>query len=356
MRKSLAATGSSEFVFLSLKGNKFSRSKNYHNGLLKLGYKSNWVEIDPHNKFSQLLDCKKRYIEKNTAFIVASPSHILALYARLVLLRKIHLDAGWPLSDGVVLSRREFGFMGFRALLIYLLDFFVFQFSSMIFLESSAQVRSVRTKFLIPRKKLVVLETGFDENRVKNRSRVPVVAKQFITVLFRGGAQQEAGLSVLTEALELLKNRKGVRFIVASKGFKVDLKSLTNVTIHDEHLSDQELWNLYGQADVVLGQLSKHSRLKRTLPHKFFEAGFFKKCYLTSNVGAISEFVEKGLVFGFSGGSSQSLVEAINDLVDKKNLRTALGRNLGEFYIENFSQKTLTIKLVNNIVRKSCGD
>ena len=351
MRKSLAATGSSEFVFLSLKGNKFSRSKNYHNGLLNMGHKSTWVEIDPHNKFSQLLDCKKRYIEKNTTFIVASPSHILALYARLVLLQKIHLDAGWPLSDGVVLSRREYGFMGFRALLIYLLDFFAFHFSSMIFLESSAQVRSVRTKFLIPRKKLVVLETGFDENRVKNRNSAPVVAKRFTTLLFRGGAQQEAGLSVLTEVIDLLKERKDIRFIVASKGFKVDTKSLTNVTIYDEYLSDQELWKLYGQADVVLGQLSKHLRLKRTLPHKFFEAGYFKKCYLTSNVGAISEFVEKGLVFGFSGGSSQSLVEAINDLVDKKNLRTALGRDLGEFYIENFSQKTLTIKLVNNIVR-----
>jgi glycosyltransferase involved in cell wall biosynthesis len=321
-----------------------------------MGHKSTWVEIDPHNKFSQLLDCKKQYVEKNTTFVVASPSHILAPYARLVLLRKIHLDAGWPLSDGVVFSRREYGFMGFRALLIYLLDFFAFHFSSMIFLESSAQVRSVRTKFLIPRKKLVVLETGFDENRVQNRSREPVVAKRFITVLFRGGAQQEAGLTVLTEVIELLKNRKDVRFIVASKGFKVDLKSLTNVTIYDDHLSDQELWNLYGQADVVLGQLSKHSRLKRTLPHKFFEAGFFKKCYLTSNVGAISEFVEKGLVFGFSGGSSRSLVEAINNLVDKKNLRAALGRNLGEFYIENFSQKTLTIKLVNNIVQYSCGD
>ena len=220
MRKSLAGTGSSEFVFLSLKGNKFSRSKNYHNGLLNMGYKSTWVEIDPHNKFSQLLDCKKQYVEKNTTFVVASPSHILALYARLVLLQKIYLDAGWPLSDGVVLSRREYGFMGFRALLIYLLDFFAFHFSSMTFLESSAQVRSVRTKFLILRKKLVVLETGFDENRVKNRSRAPVVAKRFTTLLFRGGAQQEAGLSVLTEAIELLKHRKDIRFIVASKDSK----------------------------------------------------------------------------------------------------------------------------------------
>jgi glycosyltransferase involved in cell wall biosynthesis len=350
VRKSLAGTGSSEYVFLSLKGYKFSRSKNYHNGLLNMGYKSTWVEIDPHNKFSQLLDCKKQYIEKNTTFVVASPSHILALYARLVLLQKIHLDAGWPLSDGVVLSRREYGFMGFKALLIYLLDFFAFHSSSMIFLESSTQVRSVRTKFLLSRKKLVVLETGFDENRAKNRNGAPLVAKRFTTLLFRGGAQQEAGLSVLTEAIELLKHRKDIRFIVACKGFKIDTKDLANITIYDEYLSDLELWKLYGQADVVLGQLSKHSRLKRTLPHKLFEAGYFKKCYLTSNVGAISEFVDKGLVFGFTGGSSQSLVGAINELVDKKNTRAALGRELGEFYIENFSQKILTIKLVNNLV------
>jgi glycosyltransferase involved in cell wall biosynthesis len=316
-----------------------------------MGYKSTWVEIDPRNKLSQLLDCKKQYLEKDTTFIVASPSHILAPYARLVLLQKINLDAGWPLSDGVVLSRREYGFMGFKALLIYLLDFFAFHSSSMVFIESTAQLCSVRTKFLLPRKKLIVLETGFDENRVKDKNSARFVAKRFITFLFRGGAQQEAGLTVLTEVLELLKNRKDIRFIVASKGFKVDTKRLANVTIYDEYLSDQELWKLFGQADVVLGQLSKHSRLKRTLPHKFFEAGYFKKCYLTSNMGAISEFAEKELALGFTGGSSQVLVEAINDLVDKKNLRTALGRNLGDFYIENFSQETLTIKLVNNVVR-----
>ena len=351
MRKSLAATKSREFVFLSLKGNKFSRSKNYHNGLLKMGYESTWVEIDSQNKFSQLLNCKKQYMGKNTTFIVASPSHILALYARLVLSQKIYLDAGWPLSDGVVLSRREYGFMGFRALVIYLLDFFAFHSSSMVFLESTAQVRSVKTKFRLPQKKLVVLETGFDENRVKDKKSAQVVAKRFTTLLFRGGAQQEAGLTVLTEVIELLKNRKDIRFIVASKGFKVDTKDLNNVKIYDEYLSDQELWELHSQADIVLGQLSKHSRLKRTLPHKFFEAGYFNKCYLTSTVGAISEFAEKELAFGFNGGSAESLVGAINELVDKKNLRTALGRNLGEFYLENFSQKALTINLVNNIVR-----
>jgi len=317
-----------------------------------MGYKSTWVEIDSHNKISQLLDCKKQHGEKNTTYyIVASPSHTLTLYARLVLLRKIYLDAGWPLSDGVVLSRREYGFLGVRALLVYLLDFLAFHSSSVIFLESTEQVLSVRTKFLLPQKRIVVLETGFNENRVKNKKSTRLVAKRFITFLFRGGAQQEAGLIVLTEALELLKNRKDIRFIVASKGFKVDMKDLANVTIYDEYLTDQELWKLYGQADVVLGQLSKHSRLKRTLPHKFFEAGYFKKCYLTSNIGAISEFADKGLVFGFTGGNSQSLVGAINELVDKKNTRAALGRKLGELYSQNFSQKKLTIKLVNTLVK-----
>jgi len=349
VRKSLAATKSREFVFLSLKGNKFSRSKNYHNGLLKMGYESTWVEIDSQNKFSQLLKCKKQYMGKNTTFIVASPSHILALYARLVLSRNMYLDAGWPLSDGVILSRREYGFMGFRVLLFYLLDFFAFHSSSMIFFESTAQVRSVRMKYLLPQKKLVVLETGFDENRVKDKKSAPVVAKRFTTLLFRGGAQQEAGLTVLTEVIKLLKNRKDIRFIVASKGFKLDTKGFNNVKIYDEYLSDQELWELHSQADIVLGQLSKHPRLKRTMPHKFFEAGYFKKCYLTSDLGAISEFTEQGLAFGFSGGSAESLVGAINELVDKKNLRTALGRNLGGFYKENFSQKILAKKLVNKV-------
>jgi hypothetical protein len=38
---------------------------------------------------------------------------------------------------------------------------------------------------------------------------------------------------VLAEAIDLLKEKKDFRFIVPSKGFKVNTKSLTNVTIYD---------------------------------------------------------------------------------------------------------------------------
>lgn len=351
MRKSLDESQSREFVFLSLKGNEFSRSKNYHNGLLKSGYKSHWVDIDSNRKLSQLLDCKKQYSRKNTTFVVASPSHILVFFARLALRQKVCLDSGWPLFDGVVLSRGEYGFLGLRALSIYLMDLFAFQFSSLIFLESSAQVDSVRSKYFIPKSKLVALETGFDENRVIKKKESKVLGKPLITVLFRGGAQLEAGLEVLIDAIKILRDRSEIRFIVASRGLKVDGKNLKNVTVYDEYLSDEELWKLYGSADIVLGQLSKHARLHKTLPHKFYEAGYFRKCYLTSNLGAISTFIEKGLAVGFLGGDSQSLVEAITGLAKKKSLRNTLGRNLGNYYESNFSQEALVMKLLSQMSR-----
>jgi glycosyltransferase involved in cell wall biosynthesis len=331
-----------EYVFLSLEGNKFSRSKNYHNGLLKQGLISHWVNIDSRHKLSQLLKCRNRFINKRVFYVVASPSHILVPYARLVLRQDIYLDAGWPLYEGVVLSRRNYGFLAWRAITTYFIDLLAFQLASKIFLETPNQVSFCQTRYALKSKKMSELPTGFDENRAKKVKNMPSKQHNKVEILFRGGAQEEAGLEILFEAFKLLKSNNNIVLRVASQGLKNNYSDRDNLIIHSKFLPEDKLWQFYNRADIVLGQLSNHERLLRTLPHKFYEASFFGKCYLTANKGEVAKYVSRGLVAGFVAGDSESLAQQIVFLAQSPKSRRQLSSKLQSEYFNTLSQGVLS--------------
>ena len=53
------------------------------------------------------------------------------------------------------------------------------------------------------------------------------------------------------------------------------------------------------RSDLILGQLLNHKRLSIAIPHKFYEAAYFSKPYLTADYGLMEDLVNKNLVFGF---------------------------------------------------------
>ena len=97
-------------VFLTLKGNRFSRTLNFHHGLLRQGISSYWVEVDPKRKVRELRNVVNKFRDREAIYVVSSPSHILVPFLRILTRKKIFLDAGWPLHDGVIQSRKMFGF------------------------------------------------------------------------------------------------------------------------------------------------------------------------------------------------------------------------------------------------------
>jgi len=165
-------------------------------------------------------------------------------------------------------------------------------------------------------------------------------------VLFRGGNQPEAGLNTLSKSVALLENSNSIEFTIISKGFKKDILDQSNLRVLNHELNDEELFAEIESSHVMLGQLSNHPRLSRTIPHKFFEAAFFGIPYVTSASGIMKFFVKNKMVFGFEGGNPYSLIEVLNQtLVDGGEMKRR-ATLLSEWYRENASQKILTQKLL----------
>lgn len=338
-------------VFLTLKGNRFSRTLNFYHGLLRHGFSSYWVEVDPKKKARELRAVVDRFKAREAIYVVTSPSHILVPYLKILTREKIFLDAGWPLHDGVIQSRKMFGLFGWRFVSTFLIDFFSFHMSQKVYLESNTQILACRSRYWLSRKKLVALATGFDEDRFRNIHSHGDISdgKGEKLVLFRGGPQEEAGIQVLFEALRNFNSTVGVKFVVVSKVAHPKELNGIKLVILEDFQDDAVLWDLYQRSEIVLGQLSSHPRLEKTLPHKFFEAGFFGKAYLTSNIGEIGKYVLTKKIMGFSPGNAQDLALKISDLLNSDVKRKMYAESLSALYKREFSQEVLTERFLEGL-------
>jgi glycosyltransferase involved in cell wall biosynthesis len=339
------------FVFLSISGNRFSRTLNYYHGLLRRDISCYWIDVDPNHKMAEIRKVVKDFNSKDTIFVVASPSHVLVPYLKLLTRKRIVLDAGWPLYDGVIQSRNLYGLFGWRFIFTYFIDFLSFHVASRVFLESNSQIKASKRRYFLPNNKLLYLATGFDETRFsENTPQGKNASKdQGRVVLFRGGAQEEAGLNVLFEAIKLVNSHARVRFIVVSKMSKEKTISQEGLEILREFQDDAVLWDLYKGADIVLGQLSDHARLDKTLPHKFFEAGYFGKPYLSSNRGEIGNFISLGNIVGFAAGNARDLAAKIDELLNSPSTLEKHSKAIAALYRKDFSQDVLVGKFLHEL-------
>jgi glycosyltransferase involved in cell wall biosynthesis len=314
--------------------------------LKKIGVDCRWFDISSLGDLKAISDELKVLQKTGYKVVVTSPSHIIVLWFFLLFRLRPVLDAGWPLIDGVIVSRKQTGILGLKAILV---DNFSFLFSSLIFIESQSQLNRCRRLFPFYRKKFFVLMTGVDENRFENikstNTQVGANPKHSYQVLFRGGPQDEAGLDVLQKGLLDKSFDNRIKFKVISRGFN-SAKLPSSVETISELVSDAYLSQAFNESDLVLGQLSKHKRVSWTLPHKFFESAYFGKPYLVSRQGEMVSLIDKGIVFGFDAGNAVALFKKIVELSSRPELAMASGGLLKDWYLKNASQVVLSRRLI----------
>jgi glycosyltransferase involved in cell wall biosynthesis len=329
-------------VFLNLSSNMFTRTRNYYHGLKKLGVDCQWFDISSLGNLKAISQELKVFRKTGYKVVVTSPSHIIVLWFFLLFRLRPVLDAGWPLIDGVIVSRKQTGILGLKAILV---DNFSFLFSSLILIESQSQLNRCRRLFPFYRKKFFVLMTGVDENRFENteptENHFETDSRGIFQVLFRGGPQDEAGLDVLQKGLldGILDNR--IKFKIISRGFN-SAKLPSSVETISELVPDEYLSQAFNESDLVLGQLSNHKRVGWTLPHKFFESAYFGKPYLVSRQGEMVSLIDKGVVFGFDAGDAVALFKKIVEISSRPELTKASGGLLKDWYLKNASQAVLS--------------
>lgn len=329
--------------FVSFVGRDYSRSStilNYQSKYFNKFYK----QVDPRlrNLIPELFKFKNE-ISTNSIVVIMSPCHKLVIFSKLILRKKVILDAGWPLTDGV-LSRG----LSYKSILnlvkIYCLDFLSFHFSDLVLVESIAQSIRISHMFALPVTKIKVSLTGVNEKAFEREfefskkfqefeSDLSIDEKSFV-ILFRGKINNESGIETIIASARILE--KEVKYIIAT-GIKNNFKNLPSNCYVISDISECEMRRLYEISHIALGQISNHNRLSHTIPHKAFEAGYFGKCFISPYAKGVSEIYSLEAICELKNISAMDLAHAINNLREFSN-REKYEKQIKQEYIDKCSQ------------------
>ena len=348
-----------KIIYLSYLDQKYSRS-----GVHLTYLKSKSTEINTEYvtlrlplkvNFSKLWRLVWENRKSECVYIVMSPANAILVLLRILTRKKIILDAGWPSLDSTKIRSNSKN----RLIKAFILDLVCFHLASQVLLESEAQRSRCQRTFLISRKKLAVVYTGFNEiafiQECKGGSKVSVEVRKvieqsndFTFVLFRGLDNAEAGLENLVKAA---KDLPSVFFCLASPNTKIETTT-KNLVLIKSWLNANDMEALYRRANCVLGQLGDLPRIDWTIAHKVFEAGYFGKPLISSRSLALEEVFTEGKDILFYS-SSQSLSELITQLVEVEKLKISLGTEIKLTYNRKISQQSISqsfIEVINSLI------
>lgn len=339
-------------IFFSLAGFTFSRSSVY---LKQDGESSDSdsAKFEIQGKFWKNLPHLRSRIRSTSSkasnLVVLSPSHLLVPVVKIITGRRITLDAGWSLTEAEIARWR--GLISIpRIMRSLIIDWMAFQMSSRIIVESHQQRSYISSKFFIRKSKICVLMTGFNEKNFIEQSEKPIElheSKSSVshpTVLFRGSYTSEAGLELLSETTKKME-KSDIQFVISCSHLPKNLVFGKNTKIISRRLSAREIKYLYETATLCIGQISNRPRLKRTIPHKAFEAAFFGKPYISSDALGIREFLPKdNQCYYLDKACVEGLEKAIIEITSDTDLQKKLSLNIQKRYNSVASQVILSSK------------
>ena len=339
---------SKKIIFLTIGEAGYSRSWTYFNGAKKLGANVEFLKINSNNLIKQFQQIQKK-VSKDCIFVVMSPSQYLVPFVRFFLGKNIVLDSGWSLFEGTVISRKRYGIVGILVIKNYLIDFISSHIAKKIILETNSQKSFYSKLFLVRRRKCFVLYTGVDEESFQSDNSYaipPDIFNNSKIVLFRGKYNPEAGIEVLAKATKLLRSHK-ITFWVFCPGLPKQIEFSDATIINREILSKGEISMLQNSCTISLGQLAKHSRLKRTIPHKAYESAFLATPYISADNKGIAELFTDGKdIVSFKPGNSIELANEISKLIYNHDKLIEMSNAIHETYQIKCNQRTLTRKFL----------
>ncbi len=339
-------SNSANAYFLSFVGPDYSRSStllNFKTPSITKHYvhlNTSWMQM-----FRDFLKMRKT-LDNNPVLIVMSPSHKATFPAKVLTGKKVILDAGWPLTDGVL--SRGITFITIPKLIkSFLLDLLSFHFADVILVESRAQLERIHRIFGIPVNRIRVSFTGVNESLFSlSGIETPTILKfkadlfycsQKINVLFRGRINKESGIEKILAAAKILESE--ANFILVTGPNRI-LENVSSNCFLYSNITESEIAEIYKNSDVALGQISHHRRLMYTIPHKAFEAGYFGKPYISPKSSGILELYSEGSAYFIEDDSIGNLVTAIRKFKDS-SLRKMYQDQISKRYTQFASQRVL---------------
>ncbi len=348
--------------FFSFVSSNYSRSSTLLN-FKSIGIKKTYFQVPAKFLKSVRWIIRNRdSFKKLDVLVVMSPCHILTLAMKIVTKKPVVLDAGWSLTDGILSRGLKIQNL-YKLPLIFAVDVISMHSADMVLVESMLQLKRVQKLFAVPLEKIKLSYTGLDEsqftenhnlsieaiNRISELREIIGQKPSSLVVLFRGKVNRESGFTSICEAAKILANEAIFIFVLGEHDLlPSDLKNVIRVS----NLSPLEMLEIYRIANVAIGQISDHPRLKYTIPHKAYEAGYFKKSYVTARGGGVKEIYKEKSVYYLSEADSKSLARAILTLADKE-IRDILEVEISTQYQNSLSQAIINrefIQLIRGII------
>ena len=334
-----------EVLFLSFVGPNYSRTSTILN-FTSQNLQKKFLQL-PSGFLNSILALYRHRLKLRNAnyLVVMSPCHILTPILKIYFNQPVILDAGWSLTDGEI-ARGFAKFRIFRLPLVFMIDLISFHLADLVLLESRGQVVRVNKLFRVSKSKLAVSLTGLNENNyfaepeesktIRDVTRRVLDLDLSTIILFRGKVNRESGFSSILSAAHRLQDQSAFIFVIGPKDLNFDFPP--NCIVLSE-ISDDEIKRIYLMSDIAIGQVSSHPRLRYTIPHKAYEAGYFATAYVTADSKGVREFLETESALFLADSSPDSLVNAIIDL-QSVELRDKYSRNIKLNY-ENVASQTL---------------
>ena len=346
----------------------FSRNKVYANGLGQHGIAVLYC-IDKSRgpiKFIKLFFKLWGFRGRYDAMIVGYPGYIVVPFARLFSFlisvitfsrqKPILFDALCSFYESQIISRDAYRGNPFRFLYVRTVDWLSTRAADKILVETQAQKDYFIENLGVSDEKCIVVYTGVDETVFVRDQEVQKYEK--FTVLFRGRITKEAGVTTILETAKILEE-KGVNFLIVGFGWgsamrefdeKMASLKLKNLIHKKEQMSYLELIPLISKCHVSLGQFSTNERLKRTIPHKAFEALTMKIPYITARGGAVSEIFQDGLnCIMTNPADAKDLAEKVLMIQDNAQMAESVVENGFKIFKEKLTAARIVEPIIRNI-------
>lgn len=290
--------------------------------------------------------------KKYDVMIVGYAGHFLVPFAKLISRRPMVFNAMTSLYEASIISRSKHASFSPFAWRIWMIDWLAFRLSDLVLVETNKQKDYLVKKFRISQKKFVRLYTGADDAIFYPEEKSG--NSRGFTVLFRGRLLPEAGVRHILETARILKN-EDIKFLILGFGLlEEEIKEqirdldLKNLELISRRLTIEELREKMLSANIGIGQIESHERLKRTVPYKAFEYLAIKLPYINGNGEGIKELLqdrENCLLVNLA--DPKDLADKILELKNNPGLGKKIAENGYKLYQEKLTPAVLGKELLN---------
>lgn len=256
-------------------------------------------------------------------FIGFSPQLILPFFYRKLKRKIIIIDFFISVYDTMVNDRKKFRVTSLAAKLCHKLDEKTMDKSCYIISDTKAHARYFCEEFGISREKIDTLYLEADRTIFFPRScEKPIQLKGKFVVLYFGSILPLQGVEVILSALDELKDRGELYFLVIGKIGSKYKKPLGSNIQYIDWVSQEKLAEYIAMADLCLaGHFNnKIGKAKRTIPGKaYIYEAMEKKMVLGENEANREIFTEDSKHYFVEMGNAEALKNVIIKILDAKN-------------------------------------